>query len=84
MPKPQTSAVKPMDVLRNSIDRNVLVDVKGNRGYSGILEGYDVYMNLVIKNAGETIGGETKGVYDRILVRGDNVIFVSPSKGDNQ
>ena len=56
----------------------------GNRGYSGILEGYDVYMNLVIKNAGETIGGETKGVYDRILVRGDNVIFVSPSKGDNQ
>ena len=34
MPKPQTSVQKPMDVLRNSIDRNVLVDVKGNRGDS--------------------------------------------------
>ncbi len=84
MPKPQTSAQKPMDVLRNSIDRNVLVDVKGNRGYSGILEGYDIYMNLVIKNAGETINGHTTGVHERLLVRGDNVIFVSPSKGDNQ
>ena len=84
MPKPTVSAVKPMDVLRSSIEKNVLVDVKGNRGYSGILEGYDIYMNLVIRNAGEMIGGENKGVYERILVRGDNVIFVSPSKGDER
>ncbi|MEM0159146.1 MAG: LSM domain-containing protein, partial [Thermoplasmataceae archaeon] len=46
-----------MDVLRGSIEKSVLVDVKGNRTYSGVLEGYDVYMNLVIKNAGETIAG---------------------------
>jgi small nuclear ribonucleoprotein len=84
MPRTSASAVKPMDVLKNSIEKNVLVDVKGNRGYSGILEGYDIYMNLVIRNAGEMIGGENKGVYDRILVRGDNVIFVSPSKGDER
>lgn len=84
MAKNTGNIVKPMDVLRNSIDKNVLVDVKGNRGgYSGILEGYDIYMNLVIRNAGEIIGGENKGVYERVLVRGgDNVIFVSPSKGD--
>ncbi|MDS0256725.1 small nuclear ribonucleoprotein [Thermoplasmatales archaeon AK] len=84
MPRPQSGSVKPMDVLRSSIDKSVLVDVKGNRTYSGVLEGYDVYMNLVIKNAGETIGGQTNGVFDRILVRGDNVIFVSPSRGENQ
>lgn len=84
MPKPQTSVHKPMDVLRSSIEKNVLVDVKGRRGYSGILEGYDIYMNLVIKNASETLNGQTTNVHERILVRGDNVIFVSPSKGDNQ
>ena len=84
MPRTSGNAVKPMDVLKNSIERNVLVDVKGNRGYSGILEGYDIYMNLVIRNAGEMIGGENRGVYERILVRGDNVIFVSPSKGDER
>ncbi len=84
MPRTNTSVLRPMDVLKSSIDKNVLVDVKGNRGYSGILEGYDIYMNLVIKNAGETIGGESRGVYEKLLVRGDNVIFVSPSKGDDR
>jgi small nuclear ribonucleoprotein len=84
MPGNPSSAARPLDVLRRSIEKNVLVDVKGRRGYSGILEGYDVYMNLVLKSANEIIDGESKGVYDRILVRGDNVIFVSPSKGEKQ
>jgi small nuclear ribonucleoprotein len=84
MPGNPSSAARPLDVLRRSIEKNVLVDVKGRRGYSGILEGYDVYMNLVLKSANEIINGESKGVYDRILVRGDNVIFVSPSKGEKQ
>jgi len=80
---PKTPAnVKPMDVLKSALSRNVLIDVKGNREYSGILEGYDVYMNIVLQNASEIINGENKGVYDHVLVRGDNVIFVSPSKGD--
>ncbi|PYB67694.1 MULTISPECIES: LSM domain-containing protein [unclassified Thermoplasma] len=81
MPKTPTN-VKPMDVLKSALSRNVLIDVKGNREYSGILDGYDVYMNIVLLNASEIINGENKGVYDRVLVRGDNVIFVSPSKGD--
>ncbi len=81
MPKTVTN-IKPMDILKSSITKNVLIDVKGNREYSGILEGYDVYMNIVLQNASEIINKENRGVYERILVRGDNVIFVSPSKGD--
>ncbi|MCL4349948.1 MAG: small nuclear ribonucleoprotein [Candidatus Thermoplasmatota archaeon] len=84
MPKNPVSLQKPLDVMRNTIDKNVLVDVRGNRTYSGVLEGYDVYLNLVLRNANEIIGGDVKGVHNRILVRGDNVIFVSPSKGDEQ
>ncbi len=83
MTKPAQQIQKPMDVLRRSIDSNILVDVRGNREYSGILDGYDIYMNLVIKNATETINGENKGTHATMLVRGDNVIFVSPSKGGN-
>ncbi|MFG1519052.1 MAG: LSM domain-containing protein [Thermoplasmataceae archaeon] len=82
MPKPGVSIVKPMDVLRQSIDKGVMVEVKGKRLYSGVLEGYDVYMNLVIKNAGEVINDQNVGVHQRILVRGDNVIYISPSSGD--
>ncbi len=81
MTKPPQQIQKPMDVLRRSIDKNILVDVRGNREYSGILDGYDIYMNLVIKNATETINGENMGTHTTMLVRGDNVIFVSPSEG---
>ncbi len=72
--------LKPLEVLRRAITKPIMVDVRGNRSYSGILDGYDVYMNLVIKSASETINGENKGVFDIILVRGDNVIYVSPSE----
>ena len=84
MPKNPVILQKPLDVMKNTIDKNVLVDVKGNRTYSGVLEGYDVYLNLVLKNANEMINGEVKGIHNKILVRGDNVIFVSPSKGEDQ
>ena len=84
MPGNPISVSRPLDVLRKSIDRNVMVDMKGRRGYSGVLEGYDVYMNLVLKSANEIVDGENKGFFSRILVRGDNVIFVSPSKGEKQ
>ncbi len=76
------TGTKPLDALKNSTEKNVLVEVKGNRSYSGILEGYDIYMNLVLRNANEIINGEIKGNHERILVRGDNVIFVSPASGD--
>lgn len=78
MPKLLQQPLKPLEALRRSISKPIMVEVKGNRGYSGILDGYDVYMNLVIKNASETINGENRGVFETILVRGDNVIFVSP------
>ncbi len=73
---------KPMDVLKNSLEKNIMIDVKGNITYSGRLEGYDIYMNVVISNVSETINGENKGVFEKMLVRGDNIIFVSPSRSD--
>ncbi len=73
---------KPMETLKNSLEKNIMIDVKGNRTYSGILEGYDIYMNLVLKNATETINNESKGTFGMMLLRGDNIIFVSPSGGE--
>jgi len=83
MSKNQQGFQKPMDILRRSINSNILVDVRGNRQYSGILDGYDIYMNLVIRNAMETINGESQGTHSIMLVRGDNVVFVSPSEEDS-
>ncbi|MCL5437718.1 MAG: small nuclear ribonucleoprotein [Candidatus Thermoplasmatota archaeon] len=82
MGKIASTPIKPLEILRKSIDKNIMVEVRGSKLYSGVLEGYDVYMNLVIKNAQETLGQKGSNVFQRLLVRGDNVIFVSPSLGD--
>ena len=70
--------VKPLDSLKQAIGKNVIVVLKGKREYRGVLDGYDPHMNLVLKNAEELVSGESVGRTATIIVRGDNVIYISP------
>ena len=70
--------MKPLSVLQASINKNVIVELKGKREYRGVLDGYDVYMNGVLKNAEERSNGETVRKLSTVVVRGDNVIYISP------
>jgi len=69
---------KPLNVLNAAINKQVMVELKGNREYRGVLDGYDPHMNLVLKNAEELIGGNVVRKLNITIVRGDNVIFISP------
>jgi len=70
---------KPLKILHGSLNNRVIVELRGGRGYNGTLDGYDVpHMNLVLKNAEEIIRGEAKQKHNTIIVRGDNIIYVSP------
>jgi small nuclear ribonucleoprotein len=70
---------KPLKILHASLNNRVMVELRGGRGYHGTLDGYDVpHMNLVLKNAEEIINGESTTKHNLIIVRGDNIIFVSP------
>ena len=70
---------KPLEVLHRSLNNRVMVELRGNRGYRGTLNGYDVpHMNLVLKNADEIINGNVVGKRDTVIVRGDNIIYISP------
>ena len=70
---------KPLKILHGSLNNRVMVELRGRRGYHGTLDGYDVpHMNLVLKNAEEIINGETKEKHGTIILRGDNIIYVSP------
>jgi len=55
----------------------VLVKLRGNREIRGILRSFDQHLNLVLDDAEEVKSDKTRklGV---IIVRGDNVILVSP------
>ena len=70
---------KPLKILHASLNNRVMVELRGNRGYHGTLDGYDVpHMNLVLKNAEEMVNGEPSSKHNVVIVRGDNIIFVSP------
>jgi small nuclear ribonucleoprotein len=70
--------IKPLSLLNQKINSNVLVELKGGRGYRGILDGYDPHMNLVLRNAEELLNNEVKRRLEVTIVRGDNVIYISP------
>lgn len=70
--------MKPLAVLNKAINQQVIVELKGRRGYRGTLDGYDPHMNLVLRNAEEILDNEIRRKLDSIIVRGDNVIYISP------
>jgi small nuclear ribonucleoprotein len=70
---------KTSDLLEESLNKRVIVELKGNREYRGILEGYDhPHMNLVLRNAEEVLGGKVIRKIDKVIIRGDNIIYLSP------
>jgi small nuclear ribonucleoprotein len=72
--------MRPLNVLGTSLNQYVLVKVKWNREYRGLLDGYDQHLNLVIKNAEEVIDGKSKGTSPIMVLRGDVVVYISPSE----
>lgn len=70
---------RPMDILDQVLNRQpVLISLKGGREIRGVLQGYDVHMNLVLDKAEEEINGQMQSI-GTLIIRGDNVIYISPS-----
>ncbi|MHA2366231.1 MAG: LSM domain-containing protein [Candidatus Hodarchaeales archaeon] len=72
---------RPLDILQKSLGKNILLRLRSNRELRGILRSYDPHLNLYIENAvllsnSEESQDEELG---RIILRGDNVIMISPS-----
>ena len=71
-------AVKPLNMLNKSMNGRVIVELRGTREYRGVLDGYDPHMNLVLRKAEELVGGNKVRDHESVIVRGDNVIYISP------
>jgi small nuclear ribonucleoprotein len=70
---------RPLDILDQVLNRQpVIISLKGGREIRGVLQGYDVHMNLVLDKAEEETGGTTSKL-GTLIVRGDNVIYITPS-----
>ncbi len=65
-------------VLDESINQVVLIKLKGNKTIRGNLLGFDQHMNLLLDTSDEiSSDGDSKGL-GTIVVRGDNVVMISP------
>jgi len=69
---------RPFDLLNDSIGKQVLVVLKGEVSIRGMLKAFDVHMNIVLENAEEIVDGKLKTKYGKMILRGDNVLLISP------
>lgn len=72
-----------MELLQKALSSQVLVELKGRRKLKGKLRGYDQHLNLILEDAEEiSIDPETEHetveAIQTVIVRGDNVVIVSP------
>ena len=69
---------RPFDFLNESIGKEVLVVLKDNLSIRGTLQAFDVHMNIVLENAAQLENGEINKKYGKLILRGDNVVLISP------
>lgn len=74
---------RPLDILNGTLNKRVIVHLRGGREYRGTLDGYDhPHMNLVVRNAEEVTnaGRPDEKITQRelVIIRGDSIIYVSP------
>ncbi len=67
-------AVKMLD---ESLGKTVLIKLKGGKVIRGLLQGFDQHMNLVLEDSEELLDDKPQPL-GTIIVRGDNVVFISP------
>lgn len=70
---------RPLDLLNQSKGKEVIVELKGGRQFVGTLLAFDIHINVVLDNAKEVHDGEVKRNLGVTFVRGDTIIFISPS-----
>jgi len=69
-------------LMSNSKDKVVLLRMKNSKTIQGILQEFDIHMNLTLNDA-EDISDEKPEKLGTILIRGDNILAVSIPKEES-
>ena len=70
---------RPLDLLNNSKDKEVLVYLKGDKQFVGTLLAFDIHINLVLDNVKQMENGEVVKSLGLTFLRGDTIIYISPA-----
>jgi len=75
---------RPLDLLNNSKGKEILVQLKNDRQLVGKLLAFDIHINIVLDNTKEMFEGEVKRNIGLTFLRGDTIIFISPSSAGKE
>ena len=67
---------KPLVMVIKHLNKLVRVKLKNELVYEGKMVECDSYMNIVIEKADEYEGDGKKAQYPRILIRGNNIMYI--------
>lgn len=72
----QPTPKRPLTTLQKGVNKKVVVRLKSDIEYKGKMNNVDSYMNLIMTDAEEVSNGKTVANYGRVIVRGNNVLFI--------
>ena len=67
---------RPLNVLQKAINKEVSVRLKMDLEYRGKMTSVDPYMNVILVDATEYSGGNPSANYGKVVIRGNNVLFI--------
>ncbi|MFH0890110.1 MAG: LSm family protein [Candidatus Aenigmatarchaeota archaeon] len=70
---------RPFTELDQAKGKRVILKLKGGEEINGILKSFDQHLNIWLEDADENSAQTNRKLGD-VLVRGDNIILISPSK----
>ncbi|HVA82619.1 MAG: small nuclear ribonucleoprotein [Candidatus Micrarchaeota archaeon] len=70
---------RPFDLLNKAIGQQVLIRLKNGTDIRGKMTAFDIHMNIVLDLAEEHEDGNLKTKIGTILLRGGNILWVSPA-----
>jgi len=73
-----TSKRMAVQILEDSLGKTVLIRLRGGKSIRGKLRGFDQHLNLVLEKAEDVTDMEKIEELGLIIVRGDNVVMISP------
>lgn len=72
---------RPLDVLGSAENKRIIIQVKNRDKIIGILKAFDSHLNIWLDDAEvQSADGENSVKLGTVLVRGDNIVLISPGK----
>ncbi|MEM4755820.1 MAG: LSM domain-containing protein [Candidatus Woesearchaeota archaeon] len=68
---------RPLDALNDARNKRIIVELKNNKQFVGILKSFDIHINIVLTDTEERQDGEMKRKIGTVFIRGDTITVIS-------